>query len=74
MIEWATTATAAGLSHLQCLNPELAKKFNIEFLVQYGRRPALYSAGEPRIASEHVGVLRVQPGKHARKYQGPRGA
>ena len=31
MIEWATTATAAGLSHLQCLNPELAKKFNIDF-------------------------------------------
>ena len=30
MIEWATTATAAGLSHLQCLNPELAKKFNID--------------------------------------------
>jgi hypothetical protein len=29
MIEWATTATAAGLSHLQCLTPELAKKFNI---------------------------------------------
>jgi hypothetical protein len=31
MIEWATTATAAGLSHLQCLNPELAQKFNIDF-------------------------------------------
>jgi hypothetical protein len=29
MIEWATTATAAGLSHLQCLNLEVAKKFNI---------------------------------------------
>ena len=28
MIEWATTAT--GLSHLQCLTPELAKKFNID--------------------------------------------
>jgi hypothetical protein len=28
MIEWAT---AAGLSHVQCLNPELAKKFNIDF-------------------------------------------
>jgi hypothetical protein len=31
MIEWATTATAAGLSHLQCLNPELAKKFYSRF-------------------------------------------
>ena len=30
MIEWATTATAAGpQTSLQCLNPELAKKFNI---------------------------------------------
>jgi hypothetical protein len=31
MIEWATTATPAGLSHLQRLTPELAKKFNIDF-------------------------------------------
>jgi hypothetical protein len=30
MIEWATTATAAGLSHLQCLTPEVAKKLNID--------------------------------------------
>jgi hypothetical protein len=30
MIEWATTATAAGLSHLQCLTPEVAKKLNTD--------------------------------------------
>ena len=48
MIEWATIADP---QHRLCLNPELAEEISYRFLVQYRRRPALYPAGEPRIAS-----------------------
>ena len=54
MIEWAT---AAGPQNLQCLTPELAKKFNIDAWYNTEDGGTLYPAGEPWIAPDRVGVL-----------------
>ena len=56
MIEWATAAAQPPASLPAILTPELAKKFNIDFWYNTEDGQHYTPAGEPRIASDHVGV------------------